>query len=146
MSYSLAYSQAVLVLVYVADKIRQGLFDFVPARAIAASLGVPQPTIAKILHGLVLAGLVEPREGARGGVRLAKPAAKISLEDVLAAMEQRRPLFLPLAGVRAKGERPTRAQQAIARALESAETAMRRSLAETTIASLLAQFGGSGAP
>lgn len=143
MSYSLAYSQAVLVLVYVADKMRQGLFDFVPARAIAESLGIPQPTIAKILHGLVLAGLIETREGAKGGVRLAKPAVKVSLADVLAAMEQRRPLFLTHTGVRAKGERPTRAQQAIARALDGAERAMRQSLEETTIADILSQFGGA---
>jgi Rrf2 family protein len=140
-SYSLGYSQAILVLVFIADKMRQGLYDFVPTRAIAESLGIPTPTTAKILHALVLAAMIEAREGARGGVRLAVPASKITLGDVLAAMEQKRPLFLTHHRVRAKGERPTRAQQAIGHALEDAEKAMRQRLGETTIADILAQFG-----
>src|SRR5207245_685523 len=88
MAYSLTYSQAILVVVYVADKVRQELYDYVPTRAIAASLGIPAPTTVKILHGLARAGIVETREGAKGGVRLAIPAQKISLCDVLEAMEQ----------------------------------------------------------
>jgi Rrf2 family protein len=141
MSYSLAYSQAVLVLVYVADKMRQGLYEFVPTRAIAESLGIPTPTTAKILHNLGLAAIIETREGARGGVRLATPASKITLGDVLGAMEQKRPLFATHTHVRAKGERPTRAQAAIRRALEGAEEAMRARLDKTTIGDILAQFG-----
>jgi Rrf2 family protein len=137
MSYPLAYSQAVLVVVYVADKVRQGLYDFVPTRAIAESLGIPAPTTAKLLQSLGRAGLVEAREGAKGGVRLARPAAKISLGDVLEALESKRPLFATHLHVRAKGERPTRAQQAIHRALDHAETAMRVALGETTIQDLL---------
>ncbi len=139
MSYSLAFSQAVLVVVYVGDKVRQELFDFVPNRAIAESLGIPAPTTAKILHALGRAGLIETREGAKGGVRLAVPAAKVTLLDVLEALEQKRPLFATHLHVRAKGERPTRAQQAIRRALEGAETAMRANLAATTLQDLLAQ-------
>ena len=143
MSYSLGYSQAVLVLVFVADKLRQGLFDFVPTRAIAGSLGIPTPTVAKIMQSLVRAGLVEPREGAKGGVRLARPAFRITLGDVLAAMEQSRPLFRTHTGVRATGERPTRAQAAIGRALTRAEMAMRHSLDGTTLEDILAEFGTS---
>jgi Rrf2 family protein len=142
MSYSLAYSQAILVLVFVADKMRQGLDDFVPTRAVAESLGIPATTTAKLLHALVLAGMVETREGARGGVRLAQPPAKISLGDVLVAIEQKRPLFQTHTGVRAKGERPTRAQQAIGRALDGAEKSMRVALSETTVEEILRQVGG----
>ena len=145
MSYSLTYTQAILVLVFVADKLRQGLHDFVPTRAIASSLGIPAATTAKILHGLGLAGLIETREGAKGGVRLALPPAKISLADVLAAMEQKRPLFATHLHVRAKGERPTRAQQAIRKALAGAEAGMRAHLAESTIDDILAQFGAARA-
>jgi Rrf2 family protein len=144
MSYSLGYSQAILVLVFVADKVRQELYDFVPTREIAEALAIPTPTTAKILHLLGLAGMIETREGARGGVRLAKPATKITLQDVLAAMEQKRPLFLTHTRIRAKGERPTRAQAAIASALEGAEAAMRVRLAQTTIQDILSQFGRAG--
>lgn len=146
MSYSLSFSQAVLVLVFVADKIRQDLFDWVPTRAIAHSLGIPAPTTAKILQTLSRAGFIDTREGAKGGVRLAVPAAKISLAGLLDAMEHKRPLFQTHARVRAKGERPTRAQHAIRTALDGAEQAMRSHLAETTIQDLLAHFGAAHPP
>ena len=71
----------------------------------------------------------------------AGPCGGYAVGDVLAAMEQKRPLFLTHHRVRAKGERPTRAQHAIAHALEDAEKAMRQQLAATTIADILAQFG-----
>lgn len=140
MSYSLTYSQAVLVVVYVADKIRQGFYDYVPTRAIATSLGIPAPTTAKILRALGRAGLIETREGAKGGVRLAVPAADVSLRDILDALEHKRPLFQTHAHVRAKGERPTRAQAAIGRALDGAEQAMRAELARTSVEDILAHF------
>ncbi|MCB9587600.1 MAG: Rrf2 family transcriptional regulator [Polyangiaceae bacterium] len=141
MSYPTSYSQAVLILVFVADKIRQGLYEHVPTRAVAESLGIPTPTVAKILQSLVRAGYIETQEGAKGGVRLALPASKISLADVLHAMELKRPLFQTHQRVRAKGERPTKAQAAIQSALTSAEGAMRQSLAQTSIEQLLTQFG-----
>lgn len=141
MSYPTSYSQAILILVFVADKIRQGLYEHVPTRAVAESLGIPAPTVAKILQSLVRAGFIETQEGAKGGVRLAIPAGRISLADVLHAMELKRPLFQTHQRVRAKGERPTRAQAAIRDALGSAESAMRDSLAQTSIEQLLARFG-----
>jgi Rrf2 family protein len=142
MSYSLTYSQAILVIVFVADKIRQAHFEHVPTRAIAESLGIPPATTAKILQALGRAGIIETREGVKGGVRLAKAAKAISLGDVLAAMEQQRPLFQTHMHVRAKGERPTRAQSAIRQALEGAEAAMYASLAKTSIQDILEHFAG----
>lgn len=141
MSYSTSISQAVLVMVYVADKIRQDIYEHVPTQAIAESLGMPRPTTAKILSSLVRAGLVESREGAKGGVRLARAAERITLCDVFDAMENQRPLFQTHTGVAAKGERPTRAQRAVRDALSEAEQAMRKRLRETTLQSVLDQFG-----
>jgi Rrf2 family protein len=139
MSYSLTYSQAILIVVYVADKIRQGLYEYVPARAVAESLAIPAPTVSKILQSLARAGIIETREGARGGIRLALPPAKVSLLDVLEAMEQKRSLFATM-HINAKGERPTRAQRAIRDALGSAELAMRSSLREVSVADILKHF------
>jgi Rrf2 family protein len=141
MSYSLTYTQAILVVVYVADKIRQGLHEYVPNRAIAHSLGIPPPTTAKILQALARAGIIETREGVKGGVRLAIPARNVTLSDILMAMEQQRPLFQTNLNVRAIGQRPSRAQQAIRKALEGAEESMRASLDKTTIQEILAHFG-----
>ena len=137
MSYSRGYSQAILVVVYVADKIRQELYEHVPTHAIAASLGIPTPTTAKILHALARAGIVETREGSKGGVRLAVAANKVTFSDVFDALENRRPLFQTHTNVRAKGERPTRAQRAIREALGEAERSMRARHAETTIQDIL---------
>lgn len=33
MSYSLAFSQAIFTVIFVADKVRQGIYDFVPTQA-----------------------------------------------------------------------------------------------------------------
>ncbi len=137
MSYSLGTSQAVLVMVFVGDKLRRQQYEFVPARVISDTLGIPRPTVSKMLRSLVGHGLLDSREGARGGVRLAVPPEQITLNDVLDAIEQKRPLFPRHVGVRAAGERPTEAQCAVADALDHAERAMRERLAGTRLSELL---------
>ena len=46
-----------------------------------------QPTVAKVLKMLLAAGLVETQRGVRGGYRLMKSIAHISLVDIVEAME-----------------------------------------------------------
>ena len=38
MSYSLAFSQAIMVVVYVAVLVRQGIYDFVPTKELSHDL------------------------------------------------------------------------------------------------------------
>jgi FeS assembly SUF system regulator len=47
------------------------------------------PTVSKVLKPLAHAGLVESFRGTNGGYRLARPASRISLYDVVAAIEGR---------------------------------------------------------
>lgn len=54
--------------------------------AIAARTGLAVPTVAKILKTLTKASLVEAQRGPRGGYRLALPQTKISMADIVAAM------------------------------------------------------------
>jgi FeS assembly SUF system regulator len=54
---------------------------------IAASTGVPEPTVAKVLKILSAAGLVISQRGARGGYRLARPLATIPVAEVIAAID-----------------------------------------------------------
>jgi FeS assembly SUF system regulator len=54
---------------------------------IAASTGVPEPTVAKVLKIMTIAGLVLSQRGARGGYRLARPLATISIAEVIMAIE-----------------------------------------------------------
>ena len=54
---------------------------------IAATTGIPEPTVAKVLKTLAAGGLVASQRGARGGYRLLRPLAAIPVADVIAAMD-----------------------------------------------------------
>ena len=70
----------------------------VKGERLATSQSIPLRFLENILLQLRHAGLVESRRGAEGGYRLARPAAEISLADVIRAIDG------PLAGV--SGNRP----------------------------------------
>lgn len=61
------------------------------ARLTAATLsvetGVPLPTAQKLVSRLAAAGLLESARGTGGGFRLARPAAQISLAEIVEAVE-----------------------------------------------------------
>ncbi len=61
--------------------------DLQTSPAIAASTGIPEPTVAKVLKTLAAAGLVASSRGARGGYRLLKPPSRIPVADVIRAMD-----------------------------------------------------------
>jgi Rrf2 family protein len=54
---------------------------------IAQEKGIPPSFLAKIVSQLNVAGLLQTSRGANGGVSLAKPAAAISLLDVVEAID-----------------------------------------------------------
>ena len=54
---------------------------------IAATTGIPEPTVAKVLKTLASGGLVASQRGARGGYRLLRPLAAIPVSDVIAAVD-----------------------------------------------------------
>jgi len=54
---------------------------------IAASTGIPEPTVAKVLKALAGSGLVASQRGARGGYRLQRTLAAIPVSDVIAAID-----------------------------------------------------------
>ena len=54
---------------------------------IAQAVGVPEPTVAKVLKALTGAGLVVSQRGARGGYRLARPLGAMAIGDVIAAID-----------------------------------------------------------
>ncbi len=74
MSYSLSFSKAVLVVIFISDKIRQGQYDFLSTKTISEILNIPKPTLVKILQNLSVAGIIETKEGKQGGIRLMKKA------------------------------------------------------------------------
>jgi Rrf2 family protein len=56
-------------------------------RDIAGCLGLPKPYLAKIVNQLVHAGLVRAKRGHRGGVMLMRPPERISLLEVVRAID-----------------------------------------------------------
>lgn len=57
------------------------------AAELAAETGLPAPTVAKLVSRLTAAGLLRSSRGARGGLQLARPAAAITLADIVEAVE-----------------------------------------------------------
>jgi Rrf2 family protein len=137
LSYSLAFSQSLFVVFYIAAKILKGVYEFIPTHQIATDLKFPPSTVAVILRRLNRAGLLETREGANGGVRLALPPNEISLLDIFKAIEQERPLFQMNIELKAAGEKPTIIQDTIFQRLNDAETAMKEQLGAVTIQQLI---------
>jgi Rrf2 family protein len=114
-----------------------------PANRLAELHGVPPAYLAKHLQALARHGVVASEPGARGGYRLARPAAEITLLDVVLALEGEQPAFR-CTEIRQRGPAPQPEALAvltpcgIARAMWRAEDAWRASLRDTTIADIAA--------
>ncbi|MEZ5695679.1 MAG: SUF system Fe-S cluster assembly regulator [Sphingomonadaceae bacterium] len=59
----------------------------VAAAELAQETGLPAPTVQKLVSKLVSAGLLRSVRGAHGGLQLARPAAAITLADIVEAVE-----------------------------------------------------------
>jgi FeS assembly SUF system regulator len=59
----------------------------VSAAQLAEETGLPVPTVQKLVSRLTTAGLLRSVRGAHGGLKLARPAAAITLADIIEAVE-----------------------------------------------------------
>ena len=59
----------------------------VSAAQLAEEAGLPAPTVQKLVSRLTSAGLLRSTRGIGGGLRLARPAAAITLADIVEAVE-----------------------------------------------------------
>ena len=57
------------------------------AALLAEETGIPLPTVQKLVSKLSAAGLLRSVRGAGGGFRLARPAAAVTLADIIEAVE-----------------------------------------------------------
>jgi Rrf2 family protein len=107
-------------------------------------------TLAKVLQQLALAGLVIGSAGRKGGYRLARAAAQISVHDIACAIDGVEPRFHcheirrngPCAG--AKGDYSARC--AIARTMDAATLAWASALKAVSIADLASMTASDVAP
>lgn len=109
--------------------------DPVKARAMAEEEDIPPKFLETILADLKRAEIVASRRGAVGGYRLARPAAEVTVADVIRAVEG------PLADVR--GERPEALTypadlEALQRMWIAVRANLRAVLEATTLAALAA--------
>ncbi|HQT66829.1 MAG: SUF system Fe-S cluster assembly regulator [Rhodospirillales bacterium 20-60-12] len=74
------YAVAVLVRLSQADGVAT-------SPCIAGAIGIPEPTVAKVLKSLTQTGLVISQRGAHGGYRLARPLSAIPVSDVIVAID-----------------------------------------------------------
>ncbi len=59
----------------------------VSAGQLAEETGLPAPTVQKLVSRLTAAGLLRSSRGVGGGLKLGRPAAAISLADIVEAVE-----------------------------------------------------------
>ena len=59
----------------------------VSAAQLAEETGLPAPTVQKLVSRLTAAGLLRSLRGVGGGLKLARPAAAITLADIIEAVE-----------------------------------------------------------
>lgn len=137
MSYSLGFTQTLFLVLYVADKIDQGFYEFIPTQQISEQLNIPPSSAGSILRRLNRAGIIESREGASGGVRLMIAPEEVTLLDLFNAIEQERPLFQTRLEPNIRGRKPTHAQAAISDVLGAAEQAMKGQLDSVTVRDLM---------
>jgi Rrf2 family protein len=136
MSYSLAFSQAIAITVFVAAKVDACMYDFVPTKEVSESLNIARPSAVKILRNLNSVGIIETREGAKGGVRLAKSPDEMTLLDIFNAIEQQRSLFKFDSNIQITNDKQARVLNNVVDALGNAQNAMKASLQNVTIAEL----------
>src|SRR5688500_3282436 len=112
-----------------------------PAGRLAEFHGVPAAYLAKHLQTLARAGIVTSTQGPRGGYRLARPAADVSLLDIVLAVDGDEPAFrcteIRQRGPAAMDPKHDKIPCGIARAMWRAEDAWRASLQAQTLADIL---------
>jgi len=111
-----------------------------PAARLAEYHGVPSAYLAKHLQALARAGVLETVKGPRGGYRLSRPPAEITVLDVVEAIDGDEPAFrcteIRRRGPSAVPAREYRLPCGIHRVFSRADEAWRAELTATSIADL----------
>ena len=111
-----------------------------PGAKLAEFHELPPAYLAKHLQALSRAGIFTAGRGVKGGYRLGRPAARISLLDIVLAIEGSQPAFrcteIRQRGPCAAAPSACRKPCAIARAFLAAEVAWRHALAQVTVADM----------
>jgi Rrf2 family protein len=110
------------------------------SREIAGSVATNPVVIRRLLGELTRAGLVEASHGSKGGFRLARPAARITLHDVYSAVEQGGFFALPEKG-NDKCPVACRMKSILDGVFSRVESKVLPELKRTTLADVVGQLG-----
>ena len=66
---------------------------YIPTKVLAEFHGIPKEYLSKAMQSLALAGLIEGTLGPKGGYRIAKAPSKISLLEIVEAIEGKKRTF-----------------------------------------------------
>jgi Rrf2 family protein len=114
-----------------------------PAGRLAEYHDIPAPYLAKALQALMRVGIVEATPGRHGGYQLGRPAAEITLLDIVRAVDGDGPFFR-CTEIRRRGPSRVTARAysptcGIAASMWRAEQAWEDELRTVTVAQLLAE-------
>lgn len=137
MAYSLSFSKSIMVLVFISDKIRRGETEYISASVMSDLLNIPKPTLAVIFNNFIRAGILESKEGINGGVRFARDSEKITLLDILLAIENQKSLFQTNFELKAKAKRPDSIKKVVIETLIHVEDVMKNELKKTSLKDIL---------
>jgi Rrf2 family protein len=137
MTYSTATFQAASILLLMHFRSEGGCVDYLSTKVISEMLNIPAPTVVKVLNRLNAAGLTLTKEGARGGITLARPITEITFLDVFDAVENGKPLFRVHLDFNIDDEFLDPIKEKAVESLQDAEDSMRSSLGRTTLYDLI---------
>lgn len=115
-----------------------------PTKVLAECYGLSETYLSKHLQSLANAGVIESLPGPKGGYRLQRPPEKITVLEVVEAIDKREPLFrcteIRQQGPLASAPEAYRMPCAIHVTMARAEKAWREALRTQTIADIMALY------
>ncbi len=122
----------------------------IPGNALAGQFGLSPSYLLKHLNALTAAGILESVPGPSGGYRLARPAERITLLDIVLAVEGPQPAFR-CGEIRQRGPEKLPAVAyvkpcGINAAMLRAEKAYRATLAKERLSDILSEFTAEADP
>jgi Rrf2 family protein len=143
MAYSTEFSRAISISLYIDLKRQEFGYEYVSTKVIAKQLKIPAPTVVRILKSLSAAGITTTKEGAKGGVLLAKSVAEVTLLDIFLAIEHGH-LFKTEIDFIVENPRVECFKGIIMNCMQDAEDAMKQSLKQTTLSDIANDIINSG--
>jgi len=116
----------------------------VSAQQLADETGLPVPTVQKLVSKLSAAGLLKSVRGLGGGLKLARPAAAITLADIVEAVEG--PIAMTPCSVHGRHDCTLEAHCSVRRHWPAIDPALRGALAGVSLTQLSRPVPSSLAP